>query len=348
MDIKGKKILLIRLSALGDVVFNVPLANLLKENGAILHWLTSEKGFDIVNNNPCADKVILAPVEKWKKEKNFFKNFIEYINIIKLLRKEKYDIAIDTQLILKSFIWTRFSGAKRRIVSSSAREGAIYGGNEVIEPLFNDFKLHAVYNYFKFAKYLGLDTTKIIRSLPEIPDVVKESSDKLLFDIDKTKKILIISPATTWNNKHWKKENWRELISKIDLNKYNLIFTGAKKDIELINYIKGDKKALNLAGKTSLKELIELYKRCDILISLDSGSTHLAWLVNHPLIISIFTSTPKERYSPLGPKHISLQGELKCQPCHKKKCPLNTDNCTNYPSADEVFDALNEIERNLY
>ena len=127
-----KKLLLIRLSALGDVVFNIPLANILKKNGYTVHWLTSEKGFDIVNNNPCVDKTILAPVEKWKKEKNFIKNFLEYLKIIKDIRKENYDIVIDTQLILKSFIWTKFSGGKRRIVAKSAREGAIFGGNEVI------------------------------------------------------------------------------------------------------------------------------------------------------------------------------------------------------------------------
>ena len=80
--LKDKKILLIRLSALGDVVFNIPLANLLKKNGAKLYWLTSEKGYDIVKNNPCVDEVILAPIEKWKKEKNKFKKKLVKINVI--------------------------------------------------------------------------------------------------------------------------------------------------------------------------------------------------------------------------------------------------------------------------
>ena len=71
-----KKALLIRLSALGDVIFNLPLANILKKNGYEVHWITSEKGFDIINNNPLVDKAILAPVEKWKKQ-NFFKNIVE-------------------------------------------------------------------------------------------------------------------------------------------------------------------------------------------------------------------------------------------------------------------------------
>lgn len=342
MKLKNQKILLVRLSALGDVVFNIPLANLLKKNGAELHWLVSEKGYDIVNNNPCVDRTILAPIEKWKKEKKKLKNLVEYLDLIKQIRTEKYDILIDTQGILKSLFWTLFSGAKRRIVSKSAREGAIIGANELIEPTFKDFKTHAVENYFKFAKYLGLETNEVIKTLPEFPIENKEYIEKLLENLDKNKPILTIAPATTWANKHWNKENWKKLISKIDCNKFNIVFVGTKTDIGLINYI-SDGKYLNLAGKTNLKQLIELFKRTDILISLDSGSTHLAWVCGCDKIISIFCCTPKERYAPLSPNSIALSGALACQPCHKKKCPLKTNACCDLPSVDEVFEALNKI-----
>ena len=336
--LKNKKILLIRLSAMGDVVFNIPLANLLKKNGATLHWLVSEKGFDIVNNNPCNDKTILAPIEKWKKEKNKFKNLIEYIKLILSLRQENYDIAIDTQLILKSLIWTIFCKAKRRIVSSSAREGAIIGGNEVIEPLFKDFTTHAVKNYFKFASHLGLDTSEITMTLPDFGEEPRKKIDELFSTLDKNKKILTIAPATTWFNKHWNKDNWKKLISRIDTNKYNLVFVGMKSDNKLIEYINVSN-GLNLAGKTNLKELIEIFNRTNILISLDSGSTHLAWATNKPKIISIFCCTPNTRYAPIGNKHIALQGN-ECPPCHRKKCPLKTNICTMTPSVDEVFKAI--------
>lgn len=342
MEIKGKKILLVRLSALGDVIFNIPLANLIKKEGGILHWLTSEKGFQIVNNNPCNDKVILAPVEKWKKEKNKFKNFLEYIELIKQIRKEKYDIVIDTQLILKSLIWTLFSGGKRRIVSKSAREGAILGGNEFIEPIFKDFETHAVKNYYKFAEYLGLDTSEIKVTLPISSNETIEKIDNYLSQADKNKLNLMIAPATTWNNKHWNKDLWCELISKIDKNKFNLIFLGTKNDEKLIDYIGGNN-FINLCGKTNLLELIEVMKRADILISLDSGSTHLGWAAGKAKIISIFCSTPYKRYAPIGRGHIALSGNLDCQPCHKKKCPNKTDECTNYPKVDEVLKALNII-----
>ncbi len=69
-----KQVLLIRLSALGDIIFNLPLANILKRNGYDVTWIVSEKGFDIINNNPLVDEAILAPLERWKKQ-NFIKNF---------------------------------------------------------------------------------------------------------------------------------------------------------------------------------------------------------------------------------------------------------------------------------
>ena len=65
-----QKVLIIRLSSLGDVIFNIPLANVLKQNNYEVSWLVGEKGLDVIQNNPCVDKVFFAPVEKWKKNKN--------------------------------------------------------------------------------------------------------------------------------------------------------------------------------------------------------------------------------------------------------------------------------------
>ena len=134
-----KKVLLIKLSSLGDVVFNIPLANALKDAGYEVTWLVSERGIQVVEGNPCVDKVILAPVQKWRKRGLKLENFKEYFTLIKQLREEKFDIAIDSQMILKSMIWTMFCGAKRRIIAKDAREGAILGGNEWIEKIFDTF-----------------------------------------------------------------------------------------------------------------------------------------------------------------------------------------------------------------
>ena len=339
-----KKILIIRLSALGDVIFNLPLANILKKNNYHVSWLTSEKGFDILNNNPLVDEVILAPIEKWKKQ-IFFKNLLEYIKIIKYLQSQKFDIAIDTQLLLKSAIWTMFCGAKRRIVSKSAREFAHLAGNEIIENLAYDYNTHATVRYLKFAEHLGLNTDEIKVKLPLSKNETIIKVQGLLKNIDKTKPIITIAPATTWDTKHWDKNNWKNLVQELAKD-YTLIFTGVQKDKELIEYIsKG--KFLNLAGKTSLLELIELFRQSNLVISLDSGSTHLAWASENPKIISIFCSTPKEYYAPIGDssKYIAISGNLNCQPCHGKRCKLLCDKnkCTKTPSVEEVLTCIKKL-----
>lgn len=338
----SKKVLLVRLSSLGDVIFNIPLANILKDNGYHITWITSEKGFDVVNNNPAVDEAILVPWNKWKHQ-SFFKNLCEYIKIVTYIRSQKFDIAIDTQLLLKSFVWMIFSGAKRRIVSKSAREFAFLGGNEIIEELSPDFSTHVIEGYLKFAKHLGLNTDNIKVSLPPSRQDHIDKINEYLKNLDKSKPIVTICPATTWVPKHWNKDNWKVLIKKIE-NSCNLVFTGTNGDIELIEYI-SEGKHLNLAGKTNLLELIELFRQSDLVLSLDSGSTHLARATGHPKIVSIFCATPPSRYAPIGSKdkYIALTGNLPCQHCHKKTCPLGTNECTFSPSVEEVFEAIQKL-----
>ena len=341
---KKQKVLIIRLSAMGDVIFTIPLANCLKENDYEVTWLVSEKGYSLVKNNPCVDKVILAPIEKWKKNKTPFKNFLEYLSIIKEIRKEKFDIALDIQLILKSLVWMLFCGAKRRIVAKNAREGAILGGNEIIPKTRIGNFPHATISYLKYAQYLGLNTEKIKMSLPETSPETKEKINELLKDIDKSKPLMLIAPATTWVTKHWNKDNWKKLIEKLSQdNDFSIIFTGMESDKELISYISQDKFP-NFAGKTNLEELRELLSRMDMVISMDSGTTHLAWGVQNPKIVSIFCATPDTLYAPVGEKYISVSAKDYCAPCHRKKCPKGTNLCTNYPTVDDVYNAIQKLK----
>jgi len=331
-----KKILLVRLSAMGDVIFTIPLANALTDAGYDVTWLVSEKGYSLVKNNPCVSRVILAPIEKWKKSKNVLKNFMEYLSIIRAIRKEKFDIALDTQLILKSLYWMKFCGAKRRIVAKNYREFAKYGGNEMMEATRVGNEPHAVKSYLKYAEYLGVGVNDIRVTLPPTTEETKTKIDKLLESLDCSKKTIIASPATTWVTKHWNRDNWKELLSRLK-DDYNVILTGTNNDKDLLEYI--DNGYLNLCGKTNLEELQELLGRADLVISMDSGTTHLAWAVQKPKIVSIFCSTPESLYAPLGSgdKYVSVSSKDICPPCHRRKCPKGTNECTQYPAVDDVY-----------
>ena len=333
-----KKVLLIKLSSLGDVVFNIPLANALKDAGYEVTWLVSERGIQVVEGNPCVDKVILAPVQKWRKRGLKFENFKEYFALIKQLRDEKFDVAIDSQMILKSMIWTMFCGAKRRIVAKDAREGSILGGNEWIEKIF-DKENPIVLNYLKFATHLDCFPKDIKVSLPPRSELIVKKIDNLLADVDKTKPLAVIAPATTWVAKHWNKDYWRNVVNELE-DDYSIVFTGGPNDKELIDYIRNGKH-ISLAGKTDLMDLVEVFSRAKVVLAPDSGSAHLAWASANPAVVTIFTCTPKGLLAPYGDKkkYIAVGGEgLGCQPCFRRKCPRrkNKNICMDFPSPNDV------------
>lgn len=339
-----KKVLLIKLSSLGDVIFNIPLSYALKNAGYEVSWLVSEKGFDILKNNPCVDKVILAPIFKWRKNRFSIQNIIEFWGIIKTLRREKYDISIDSQMMFKSLFFNMFCGAKRRITSKCAKELSRFGANEFAEGISYSPKEPIVLNYLKFAEYLGIIPQEIKTSLPERTNEQQSKVNELLKNIDNSKPTIVLAPATTWENKHWSIENWKILTTELS-QIANIVFTGSKNDTELVENINGGK-YINLAGKTDLMELIEVFSRANIVISPDSGSTHLAWALSKPAVLTLFTCTPKEILAPYGDKnkYVALSGSLPCQPCFKKKCKLNNKNaCTYLPNPQEVVKAVKDI-----
>ena len=343
-----KKVLLIRLSSLGDVIFNIPLANVLKKNGYEVTWLVSEKGIDVVKDNPAVDNAILVPTKKWKQRGFSLTNIFEFLKILKQIRKEKFDIALDSQMMFKSLIWMRFCGAKRRICYVYGKEFSHFGGNERIFSKPNpNFSVHAVYQHLRYAEYLGLEGADEVKfTLPASSAETIEKVDDLLKNVDKSKPMVIIAPATTWKLKHWNKDNWKKVIENIK-DKCSLVFTGTAEDKDLLLYL-GASNYTNLAGRTNIKDLIEIFSRADLVIAPDSGSAHLARATGKPAVISIFCCTPPTMYGPFGDnkKYFALDGRLSCQPCHKRKCPLlneDFEKCVNYPKPETIINIVNEV-----
>ncbi len=341
-----KKALLIRLSSLGDVVFNIPLANALKDEGYEVTWLVSEKGLQVVENNPCVDETVFVPLYKWRKRGFSLENFKEYLSILKQLRAKKFDVAIDCQMMFKSLYWMLFCGAKRKLVSRQGRELSFLGGNEWVKSVSYIPETSVVLNYLQYAKHLGINPDKLKLSLPAHSKEQIEKVNNLLSGLDKTKPLVVIAPATTWGTKHWKKENWKIVVDNL-CDICNIVFTGGPDNIELIEFINCGR-FLNLAGKTDILELAEVFSRANVVVTPDSGSAHLAWATGKPAVVTIFTCTPKTLFAPIGDskKYIALGGEgLPCQPCFKKQCKLrkNPDACTCFPNPRDVMDVVKSL-----
>ncbi|MFA7659137.1 MAG: glycosyltransferase family 9 protein [Candidatus Gastranaerophilaceae bacterium] len=348
------KVLIIRLTSLGDVILTIPLACELKKDDAStkIGWVVAEKGLGVIKNNPCVDNIHFVPLGEWKKRPLSLKTFKEFFEIIKEIRKEKYDIALDCQQMFKSLFLFWFCGAKRRITFKDARELSILGGNEFITPKakFRDFNYHIVERNLDFARHLGIEPDNIEFAMPETSSDAKNKINELTKKFDNTKPIAVISPATTWKNKHWAEENWAEVIEAIH-EKCNLVLTGNDADKPLIqnilNKVNKNINYTNLAGETNIEELRELFSRSKLVISPDSGSANLAWASSNPAVITIFTCTPPKRFGPCGDakKYFSIGAKLPCQPCFKKKCTLKRGQnvCQKFPKSDEIINIVNNL-----
>ena len=345
------KILLIRLSAIGDTIHTLPFANALKENfpNATLDWIVEDKASFFVRQTKCVDNVIVLPKKKWKQEKNIFKNFADFWNIITKLKEEKYDLAIDVQQLFKSGLILGFCGAKRKLSMNIAREGANIFANEVIKAktkLF-DPDYHVTERYNEFLEYLGKKNKgKIVFNLKDFSKESIEFAKEIFLNLDNSKKTMVFAPATTWENKHWNIENWRKLFEHFK-NKTNIIFTGTANDIKLVNSITDgiNGEYTNLCGKTDLEQLAQILKMSDIVISPDSGTAHIAWAVEKPYIITIFTATAKGRTAPIGEICFSFAPQLPCAPCSKRKCTLkeNINACSNSVCAQIIINKIEEL-----
>lgn len=347
---KSLKILIIRLSAIGDTIHTLPLAYALRQKfpDAQIDWLVEDKAAQFVQNNPLIDNVYILPRKQWKKRGLSFKNFDEFNKIVEKLQRQKYDIAIDTQQLFKSAVYLRSSRAKRRITLSGGREFSYLFANEIVpakHKLF-DSDYHVVNRNLELAQYLGCETDEIKFVLPPSDNKVKQHVDELLAPLNKKRPTIVLAPATTWETKHWQNKYWAEIIKAFD-TKANIVITGTSADKDLVNDILlfgSFKNVLNITGDTTLNELAEVFRRADAVVALDSGSAQIAWACDKPYVVSIFTATSKNRTAPFGERAVSFSPEIPCYPCHKKKCfSKDFELCKNKINYYDIIKFLDNI-----
>jgi len=337
-----EKILIVRLTALGDCVHTIPLVCALKKAypNIFIGWAVSEKCKDVILNNPVVDKVHIIP-------KNDSKAYAEAMSQI---RKEKYSIAIDSQELLKSALVSFGSNAKKRLAHNKSRELAYLFANEKLPavPIF-DCSRHVIERNMDFARYLGLKEADIEFSLPETSFADKAYVDELLLALNKEKKTVVIAPATTWITKFWTKDNWAKVIQELN-GRVNIVLSGGKGDSNYVDEIlalAGEVSVINLVGKTNILQLKYLFELSDIVITPDSGSAHLASAVQKPAIICLFGATSEVRNAAFGANNINLSYGLSCQPCYKKVCKYGEGipECMTHISSDLVIEKVKSILR---
>lgn len=329
-----KKILIIKPSSLGDIVHSLPVLDVLFRcfPGSEIHWLVA-KGFEgILEGHPMIAKLWIVHKDEWKKISRVRATVRELRKLFSDLKKEGFDYVIDLQGLFRSGIIAKATGAAVCIGFEEAREGSTIFYTHVVQ---GGRDVHAVDRYLKMPAFLGCDARKVrfpfpaLKTIPSLP----VSGD-----------YAVMCPGARKPVNRWPASRFGELASKLPLK---TMVIGGKADRlladEVVSVSKG--KAVSIAGKTDLKELIGIIKGAQFMVSNDSGPMHIAAALGVP-VFAIFGPANPLRTGPYGSGHTVFRKEIECSPCYRRACkaPL----CLDMIKVSEIAEAIDVFLKRRY
>ncbi len=318
------RILVVRLSSLGDLFHALPAVHALKAGwNATIDWVTQAPYVDLVQCFTDVNQVIPFHRRKWVRH---------IAGDFRDLRAVHYDWIMDFQGILKSALAARLARGVRRIGPSFHREGSWLLYSAVAGP--RDKQRHAVDENLDVIRYL---------KLPLIPPEFPAAFPLQLFSEPAPRVALV--PFSRWPSKNWPLTSFlevgRRLQKQIDASLFILGTAGeaiacARMKTEL------QERVVNLAGKTTLPQLGGVLQAMDLVITNDSGPMHMAAAVGTP-VLAVFGPTDSRRTGPYGPGHRVIKSKLLCQPCFSRKCAFKDGSCMRAITPEMVLPAAIEM-----
>ena len=335
------KILIIKLSSIGDVVHTLPALYALRNTypSAKIDWLVEEEPSNILIGHPLLNEVFVI------KKRGWLKDFKATYSVAQRLRALNYDIVLDFQGLFKSGLWVFLSKGKRRIGFDKSGEFSHLLLNERL-PAYNPDK-HAVDRYLDIAEYLKANRSKV-----EFPISISENEKKRVRGLLKTNGIwegtpfVVVNLMARWETKQWEVEKFADLCNEV-INRFfcKVVLVGAFSGKENKGVVAlTDNRAVDLSGKTMLKELAYLMSLSQMVITVDSGPMHIAAAVGAP-VIAIFGPTAPWRTGPYGETHTVVRKELPCSPCFSDIC---RDKNTMCMKEIQVRDVLMAVEAQVH
>ena len=324
------KILIVKMSAIGDVIHTLPALNAIRKHfpGAHITWLVEAAAADLVVDHPALDRVIVSKRKRWVKElfsPLYARGGGQILSFVRELRDTRYDLILDFQGLLKSGVMVML--ARGRIKAGFDRgmdhaECSHLFYNTRIPPI--SMEIHALKRGLMMIEALGIPTDRIEYNLP-ISSGDHDCLAVLLKEkgVDPEKPLVCINPQATWATKLWDNGRFAVLSDRIqETYGAQVVFTGGPEDRAVIDTIMAmtAKPCVNLAGLTTLKTLGALYQRAALLVTTDTGPMHLGAAAG-TRVVAIFGSTAPWRTGPHGPSHGVVRSNLSCSPCFRRVCP---------------------------
>ncbi len=316
-----RRILIIQTASLGDVVLATPLVEKLHAfyPKTRIDFLVKYGNEALLRGHPFIHHVMV-----WDKMEKKYHHLLE---LLQLIREEKYDMVLTVQRFASSGFLTAFSGAKQRIG---------FGKNP-----FSLFFTRRVKHKIGKGKNNPHEVERNLKLIEHITDksffkprLYPSKHDDAFVSQFKTGKYITLSPASLWFTKQYPKEKWSEFVAALD-DDLRVYFLGSEKERVLSDEIikeSGHANSLNLCGKLTLLQSASLMRHAVMNYTNDSAPLHLASAVNAPVAAVFCSTVPEFGFGPLSDVSYVIQTnkELRCRPCGlhgKKKCPEKHFDC---------------------
>lgn len=344
-----KKILLIRLRRIGDIIMTTPAVALLKTRlpGASLTYLVEEPYRRLVEGNPHLERVIVV-------EKN--QKFRDFVKLILQVRREGYDALLDFHGGPRASWITFFSKARLKIGYRIKHKGFLYdirvprGREEGDKGGF----VHSVENHANLVRALGIAFEDSDIPAPILSSPTDEEAGrvrKILEDrgaLQSKNAVLHIGAGNEFRD--WGTENITGLIRRLArLPGLKIVMVGSASEVdqraetEILEELAaagawGSHNIISLVGQLNLMEMKEVIARAALFVGPDSGPMHIAASTSTP-IVAYFGPTLPAHFAPWKAKAIVIEKAMDCRPCKQRRCVTSDFRCIRAITPDEVFAA---------
>jgi len=319
MTIDAKRILLVKMSSIGDVVQSLPVAAALRRRfpESYIGWIVGCAAADAVTANPHLSEVLivggsgenssgirnLPPLEApWQ--------------LRRALRAVAADVTLDLQGLFKSAFVAYLSGASERIGFRTLHEGTFLLNNRPI--VQNRRDIHAVDSYLDFAEVMGAER-KPVEFTIAISDNDREVVDGFFHGSSNHAALI---PGARWESKLWPAERFAAVADAL-FEEYGCtsVIVGATGDRELAQRIEAAARAstIDLTGRTTLKEIAVVFQRCRVTIGNDTGPLYISAAMDTPTV-ALFGPSDARRLGPYGAGHAKVVADVNCAPCRNRRC----------------------------
>jgi heptosyltransferase-1 len=345
------RILLIKPSALGDVVHTLPVLVKLRARypRAQIDWLITPENAEVVRYHPALSNVVLFARRDFSKRGRRWRAFLSFFDLLKQIRSAKYELIIDMHGQVRSAFFALISGARVRIgfdrpvkrgltVSAEhdlknipshgwrgAREGSwIAYTHRIPIPTLD---VHAIDRYLWVTPLLGLDDNPPDLTIHLSPQATAKVN-RLLEErgVPASKPLVVLVPGTIWETKHWTIEGFAGVARQFLQDGFAVALAGTTRDQQRCRQIAAAAPGTcDLSGKTTPADLAALIRRAEVAVTNDSGSMHVAASLGKPMV-SVFGPTNPVHIGPYERPESVVRVDLPCSPCNYRRlsqCPFD-------------------------